>query len=256
MAEPVLVPEPQFCDADGMPYAGGTINTYIIGTDTAKDVWLDPGQTALQTNPIVLDAAGRCVMWGDGDYRLVLRDASGNLIWDQPSTSIVSAAMAPVVKAPTIADAVRLLGIDDAIQAEIDRATAAEAALRVDLNAEIARAEAAEAALRADLDAEIARAEAAEAALNSRMNGIQTCVGGVAYTSGGHAAVTFPTAFASGSSPIVTATTAGTVLDIVTPTIGNITNAGFECWLAFPLTSGPTSAGTRAFYWLALGTPA
>jgi hypothetical protein len=61
-------PEPQFCDANGQPYAAGTIETYVPGTSTPKQTWLDPLQAALNTNPIVLDAAGRCVMYGDGDY--------------------------------------------------------------------------------------------------------------------------------------------------------------------------------------------
>jgi hypothetical protein len=255
---PLLLPPPelQFCDADGMPFAAGTINFYIPGTDSPKDTWSNHEGTTLNTNPVVLDAAGRAIIFGDGEYRAVLRDAAGNLIWDQWTSSVISAAMMPVVQAPTIAEARRLLGIDDAIQAEIDRAEAAEAALRNDLNAEIARAEAAEASLRADLNAEIARAEAAEAALNSRMDGIQTCIGGLDYTSGGVASVTFATAFASGTTPVVVATPLGTTLDIVSPTIGNVTNTGFQCWLAFPLTSGPTSAGTRGFHWIALGTPA
>jgi hypothetical protein len=119
MAVPIIQPVPQFCDADGQPYAGGTIETYIPGTSTPKAVWVDPDRLAYNTNPIVLDAAGRCLWYGDGEYRLVLRDAAGNLVWDALSTTIVSAAMEPVVEAPTIADAVNLLGIDDLIAAAV-----------------------------------------------------------------------------------------------------------------------------------------
>src|SRR5580765_8611613 len=115
MAAPVIIPELQFIDADGHPYAGGSLATYVVGTTTPKATWVDPDQAALNTNPIILDSAGRCLCWGDGEYRLILRDAVGNLIWDQPATTIVSAAMAPVMLAPTIADAVHLLGIDDMI---------------------------------------------------------------------------------------------------------------------------------------------
>ena len=126
MADPIIVPEPQFCDQNGIPYAGGTITTYVMGTSTPKTTWMDPNLTAMNTNPIVLDAAGRCVMWGDGDYRLILRDIAGNLIWDQPSTSIVSAAMAPVVEAATLQDAMDAMGVTAAINAEANARAAAD----------------------------------------------------------------------------------------------------------------------------------
>ena len=115
MAAPVIAPEVQFSDANGTPYAAGTVETYQPGTSTPKATYLDPELAALNTNPVVLDAAGRCVMWGDGDYRLVLRDAAGNLVWDREGTTLISAAMAPVVAAPTIEDAVALLGIDSGV---------------------------------------------------------------------------------------------------------------------------------------------
>ena len=102
MTAPILLqPKPQFCDANGRPYAGGSIFTYVKGTTTPKTTWKDPGQAAVNTNPITLDAAGQCEMWGDGDYQLELHDAAGNLIWSAPSTTVVSAAMYPVVSAPT-----------------------------------------------------------------------------------------------------------------------------------------------------------
>jgi hypothetical protein len=186
----VLIPsaELQFCDANGKPYAGGTLEMWVPGTTTPKDSWQDQAGTVLNTNPIILDAAGRCIIWGDGDYRTVLSDANGNLIWDQTATASISAAMAPVVDAPTIAEAVRLLGIQDLIDAEANARIAADNALQSqinakanqsDLNAEIARAEAAEASLRNDLNAEIARAEAAEANLQAQISGIGGPTGNV-----------------------------------------------------------------------------
>jgi hypothetical protein len=171
-------PELQFCDANGVPFAGGTLATYTPGTTTPKNTWADQGGTVLNANPIVLDAAGRCIVWGSGVYRTILSDAAGNLVWDQLSTTIVSQAMAPVVMAPTIAEAVRLLGIQDLIDAEATARQNADAALQTAINAkadqtaltaEINRAEAAEAALQTALNNEIARAEAAEAALQSQI---------------------------------------------------------------------------------------
>jgi len=178
---PVPVPSPQFCDADGHPYAGGTIATYIPGTSTPKVTYSDHGGTALNTNPIVLDAAGRCTMYGDGEFRLILRDAAGNLVWDQYASTLVSMAMAPVILAPTLAEARRLMGIDDAIAAavavETNRAEAAESALQTAITNETNRAEAAESTLQSNIDAETSRAEAAENALSSRISALET--GGV-----------------------------------------------------------------------------
>lgn len=127
-AAPVIIPELQFIDADGHPYAGGSLATYIPGTSTPKITWVDPGQAGMNENPITLDAAGRCLCWGDGDYRLVLKDSVGNEVWDQPATTIVSAAMYPVVSAPTIADAKLLLGIDGSISDEAAARSAADSA--------------------------------------------------------------------------------------------------------------------------------
>lgn len=189
-----LLPPAEFqaIDADGHPYAGGTLATYVPGTTTPKATWSEPTGTALNTNPIVLDSAGRAVIYGDGLFRTILKDADGNLIWDQPSSTLVSLAMAPVVLAPTIADAVALLGIQALIDASVlvetnraEAAEAAEAAARAAADtAETARAGAAEAALLAALNAEIARAEAAEANLQAQISGIVGATGPVQTRSG------------------------------------------------------------------------
>lgn len=164
------IPEWQFLDEDGAPYAGGTVQTLVPGTSTPKDSWMDHDGAALNENPITLDAAGRCIIFGSGAYRIILRDALGNLICDQYTDTVISEAMLPVVGAATIAEARALLGIDDIVQAETDRALAAEAALGARIDAETARAEAAETSLRNDLNAEIARAEAAEANLQAQID--------------------------------------------------------------------------------------
>jgi hypothetical protein len=203
MAAPVIIPELTFVDADGHPYAGGSLATYIVGTSTPKATWIDPDGSALQTNPAILDAAGRCLMWGDGDYRLVLRDAVGNLIWDQPATTLVSAAMAPVVAAPTIADAVELLGINDLIATEAaDRAAA-------DSTEQTARI-AADTTLTNNLAAEVTRAEAAEADLQTQIDAIPggggaLVQGGQGNASSGHVRITFPTPYTTCQSCVAVA---------------------------------------------------
>lgn len=72
----------QFCDANGAPYAGGQVIFYIPGGTTPKTTWQDPNQDIPNTNPIILDAAGRANIWGSGLYRQQLWDKFGNLIWD------------------------------------------------------------------------------------------------------------------------------------------------------------------------------
>src|SRR4051812_48677100 len=253
MAAPVLNPEPQFADANGVPYAGGSIATYIVSTSTPKPTYTDPGLTALNENPIRLDAAGRCVMWGDGQFRLVLRDAAGNQIWDQPSTSIVSAAMAPVVAAPTIADAVALLGLDDAGASEAAARAAADSAeqtarIAAD-NAETSARTAADTTLQTNIDAEKTRAMAAEAALTGGLPGkIQN--GYTITDADGHKRVTFALSFSG--NPAVFVTQVGSTYD-VTSAVATTNTTGFDVWLAFPGSGAPTPAGSRSFFWMAIG---
>src|SRR6185437_6913414 len=85
MATILPAPEIQFISAAGAPVAGGTVAFYVPGTSTPKDTYQDAGQTILNTNPVTLDAAGRAIIYGSGTYRVVLKDASGNLIYDQLS---------------------------------------------------------------------------------------------------------------------------------------------------------------------------
>jgi hypothetical protein len=255
----VLLPSPelQFVDANGHPYAGGTLATYAAGTTTPKNTWKDEAQTALNTNPIVLDSAGRCIVWGDGIYRCILQDAAGNLIFDQLSDTLVSAAMAPVVSAPDLATARQAMGITDAIAVETDRALAAEQALQTAIDAkadksyvdaETARAEAAEAALQSALDAEIARAKAAEAALGTAVAPIMQAGIGTSDASG-TGSVTFPTPFVHSVTAVV-ATALGRSWWVNVP---SMSNAGFTVTTSSPLAGGSWAGGPMAFNWIAIG---
>lgn len=116
--------ELQFCDANGNPYAGGTLATYIPGTTTPATTWTNAGETVANTNPIVLDAAGRCILYGNGVYRTILTDVFSNLIFDQLTSSAISDAMQPVALSSTLTAARTAMGID----AEIATAIAAYAA--------------------------------------------------------------------------------------------------------------------------------
>lgn len=77
----------QFSDANGVPLAGGSVFFYIPGTTTFKSTWQDAGQVTLNTNPVILDAAGEAVIFGSGSYRQIVKDSLGNTIWDQLTSS-------------------------------------------------------------------------------------------------------------------------------------------------------------------------
>lgn len=76
-----------FTDNDGEPLSLGTVEFYIPSTLTPKDTWQNVGQTILNTNPVVLDASGRAIIYGAGVYRQIVRAFNGDLIWDQLTTA-------------------------------------------------------------------------------------------------------------------------------------------------------------------------
>lgn len=70
----------QFFDANGSPLSGGLIYTYLSGTSTPATTYTARGGAAANTNPIVLDAAGRLPteIWLDGGvlYKFVLKSST------------------------------------------------------------------------------------------------------------------------------------------------------------------------------------
>jgi hypothetical protein len=80
-----LVPpgQSQFVDSNGVPLAGGSVFFYVPGTTTPKLTYQDQFLSIPNANPVVLNAAGRAVIWGSGSYRQVVNDQFGALIWDQ-----------------------------------------------------------------------------------------------------------------------------------------------------------------------------
>jgi hypothetical protein len=73
----------QFSDGNGSPYAGGRVYMYVPLTTTPKTTYQDPFGKTPNANPITLDANGRGIIWGNGEYRQVLQDMFGNVVWDQ-----------------------------------------------------------------------------------------------------------------------------------------------------------------------------
>lgn len=96
MTTAMLLPngKQQFADGNGVPYEAGQVFFYIPGTgppSTLKDTYEDHQHLVVNPNPVVLDSAGRAVIFGLGRYRQILYDRLGNLIWDQESEAPLSA---------------------------------------------------------------------------------------------------------------------------------------------------------------------
>ena len=70
----------QFLDANGAPLTGGLLYTYLSGTTTPATTYTSRAGTSANTNPIVLDAAGRtpAEVWLDGGvlYKFVLKSST------------------------------------------------------------------------------------------------------------------------------------------------------------------------------------
>jgi len=56
-------PRHQFFDNNGVPAAGYKLFTYVAGTTTKQTTYTDQAQTGANANPIILDSAGRCVIF-------------------------------------------------------------------------------------------------------------------------------------------------------------------------------------------------
>jgi hypothetical protein len=69
-------------DSNGDLLAGGTIDTFAAGTTTPLVTFSDSSGAA-NTNPVVLDSAGRAAIWltQDTAYKFVLSDSDGNVLF-------------------------------------------------------------------------------------------------------------------------------------------------------------------------------
>lgn len=80
MATASLLPLPRavFYSPNGHPLAEGFVYTYVPGGTTFKTTWQDAGEATPNTNPIRLDAAGSCLLYGSGSYQITVTDRHGN----------------------------------------------------------------------------------------------------------------------------------------------------------------------------------
>ena len=79
---PIVQPHVTFVNASGGACAGCSLYTYAAGTTTPQATYTDSTGTSVNTNPIILDAAGGAQIWlGITSYKLVLVDPSTATIW-------------------------------------------------------------------------------------------------------------------------------------------------------------------------------
>lgn len=75
----------QFFNDNGVPLVGGLLYTYLAGTTTPAVTYTSSTGLTANSNPIVLNAAGRppYEIWLDGinSYKLVLKTSTGTQIW-------------------------------------------------------------------------------------------------------------------------------------------------------------------------------
>ena len=82
-------PKQMFQTASWAPGVSYKIHTYAAGTLTPKATYTDPDLDVshLNTNPVTADSRGEVVMYGTGNYRIILKDAVGNTIYDRDNVA-------------------------------------------------------------------------------------------------------------------------------------------------------------------------
>lgn len=73
--------ETQYVDGNGVPLAGGSVFYYIPNTMSLKTTYQDPYGNTANSNPVILDSAGRCTVYGEGQYSMALYDSLNNLVY-------------------------------------------------------------------------------------------------------------------------------------------------------------------------------
>lgn len=94
----------QFLDDSGNPLTGGLLYIYQAGTTTPVTTYTSSSGTVANTNPVVLDAAGRVPeqIWLDTayTYKFVLKNSVGSTVWTKdniPSTAAITSISSALV---------------------------------------------------------------------------------------------------------------------------------------------------------------
>lgn len=84
----------QFVNANGVPFSGGQLFSYVAGTTTPLVTYSDNAGSVPNTNPIVLDASGEADVWitPGVSYKFVLEDVNSVVQWTRDNISIQAVA--------------------------------------------------------------------------------------------------------------------------------------------------------------------
>lgn len=79
----ILNQAPQYLLQSGQVNAGGKLYFYETNLTTPKDTWSNPEMTVLNSNPVIMDSAGRTLtdVWGDGEYGVKMTDSADVVQW-------------------------------------------------------------------------------------------------------------------------------------------------------------------------------
>lgn len=79
----------QFFDNNGDPLVGGKLYFYQAGTVTPQDTFTDSSLSVPNTNPVILDSAGRAVIYFSPTpaYKCICQTSAGASVWTQDNIS-------------------------------------------------------------------------------------------------------------------------------------------------------------------------
>jgi hypothetical protein len=103
----------QFFDNNGVPLAGGLLYSYAAGTTTPLTTYTTSAGNTANSNPIVLDAAGRPAneIWLSAvAYKLVLKTSTGVQLWSMDNITGLPAAGSQNVQVATAGQTVFTVG--------------------------------------------------------------------------------------------------------------------------------------------------
>lgn len=110
-----LMPQPklQFQTVLGTPLIGGKLYTYAAGTTDPKDTYSAADGSTKHTNPIVLNARGEppAAIYWNGNYRIDLRDALGNLVYTVDNYNTDPGGFASILPALSATSGAGLVGV-------------------------------------------------------------------------------------------------------------------------------------------------
>lgn len=83
------IPATQFLDNDGNIVPGGKLYSYAAGTTTPQNTYTTAALTTANANPIILDSAGRAVVFLDQSlsYKFVFKTAADVTLWNVDNTA-------------------------------------------------------------------------------------------------------------------------------------------------------------------------